>query len=285
MGRSPEEGVSVMRKKKAAFLILIFTCLMIVTSYSETFMSYAELQLENILTAYAGKEASLSDQLQIVQNDVNFREAPGGKVLGRLQGGTVLDCLDEIQYKGELWYHARSAEYGEGYVICTFAKPIWNNMNWWPLSETGDVVSDNMVLFVYWMGSYQLDHGLSVIETVGSEKQLSIAPMNVRGDNSLIPSDMKILLASKLFEYGFICKFPAYDQLMDPLLSFEDKNDIAVSVLQKHYGTDDIWRIISNGSVALFIHLNDLHTRPEGLISDRDQMLLHAVMQKIIEEH
>ena len=86
-----------MGKKKTVFLLLIFTCLIIMTSYSETVMSYAESQLENILTAYAGKEASLSDQLQIVQNDVNFREAPGGKALGRLQGGTILDCLDEIQ--------------------------------------------------------------------------------------------------------------------------------------------------------------------------------------------
>ena len=274
-----------MRKKTATLMCLVMACFIMASSHAETVMPYGQSLPESILAAYAGKEAVLSGQLQIVQEGVNFREAPGGKVLGRLRGGTVLDCLDEIQYKGELWYHARSAEYGEGYVICTFAKPVWNNMNWQPASETEDVVSDNMVLFAYWMGSYQLDRGLSVIETVGWERQLSIAPMNVRGNDALIPADMKILLATKLFEYGFICRNAAYDRLMDPSLSFEDKNDIAVSVLQKHYGTDDIWKIISNGSIALFIHPNDLHTRPEGPLSDRDQMLLHALMKKMVEEH
>ena len=274
-----------MKEKAAAFLCLIIACFVMVTSNAETVMPYGQSLLDSILTDCAGKEGVLSDQLQIVQNGVNFREAPGGKVLGRLQGGTVLDCLDEMQYKGELWYHARSAEYGEGYVVCTFAKPIWNNMDWWPLPETEDVVSDNMVLFAYWMGSYQLDHGLSVIETVGSERRLSIAPMTVRGNESLIPADMKILLASKLFEYGFICRNSAYDRLTDSSLSFEEKNDIAVSVLQKHYGTDDIWKIISGGSIVLFIHVNDLHARPEGPTSGRDQMLEHAVMEKIIDEY
>ena len=196
-----------------------------------------------------------------------------------------MECLDETQYKGELWYHARSAEYGEGYVICTFAKPVWNNMDWRSSSETADVISDNMVLFAYWMGTYQLDHSLSIIKTAGSERQLSIAPMAVRGNESLIPADMKILLVSKLYEYGFICKDSAYDQLMDSLLPFEAKNVIASSVLQKHYGTDDIWKIISKGSIILFIHPNDLHARPEGPTSGRDQMLEHAVMNRIIEEH
>ena len=47
-----------------------------------------------------------------------------------------------------------------------------------------------MLLFAYWMGTYQLDHGLSVIEAVGNDRQLSIAPLTVRGDASVIPEDM-----------------------------------------------------------------------------------------------
>ena len=274
-----------MKKIIAAFLFLTLTCLIAAGSFAETVLPYGRSQLEDILASYAGRDFVLSDQLQVVQNDVNFREAPGGKVLSRLQGGTVLDFLDETQYKGELWYRARSAEYGEGYVSSTFAKPLWNRMDWWPLPETGDVVSDNMVLFAYWMGSYQLDHGLSAIEKIGSERQLSIAPMSVRGNDSLIPADMKILLASKLFEYGFICRNAAYDRLTDASLSVEEKNDTAVSVLRKHYGTDDLWKILSGGSIVLFIHPNDLHARPEGPVSGRDQMLSHAVLEKILEEH
>ena len=52
------------------------------------------------------------------------------------------------------------------------------------------IISDNMLLFAYWMGTYQLDHGLSVIEAVGNDRQLSIAPLTVRGDASVIPEDM-----------------------------------------------------------------------------------------------
>ena len=274
-----------MRKRIVTFLSLAVLCFITAGSFADTVLPYGQSQLDEILVSYAGKKTKLSDQLQIVQNNVNYRETPGGKVLGRLQDGTVLECLDEIQYQGELWYHTRSAEYGEGYVICTFAKPVWNNMNWWTMPETENIVSDNMVLFAYWMGSYQLDNGLSAIETFGSERQLSIAPMSVRGDESLIPADMKILLVSKLYEYGFICRSSAYDRLADPLLSVEEKNEIAVSVLQKHYGTDDIWKIIANGSIVLFIHPNDLHARPEGPASGMDQMLEHAVMSRIIEEY
>jgi hypothetical protein len=49
-----------------------------------------------------------------------------------------------------------------------------------------------MLLFAYWMGTYQLDHGLSTIETVGNDQQLNIAPLTVRGDMSIIPDDTYI---------------------------------------------------------------------------------------------
>ena len=274
-----------MRKRIVTFLSLAVLCFITAGSFADTVLPYGQSQLDEILVSYAGKETELSDRLQIVQNNVNYRETPGGKVLGRLQGGTVLECLDEIQYQGELWYHARSAEYGEGYVICTFAKPVWNNMNWWTLPERENIISDNMVLFAYWMGSYQLDNGLSIIETYGSERQLSIAPMSVRGNQSMIPEDMKIQFATKLFEYGFICRNAAYDKLADPNVTTREKDVVAAGVLQEHYGTDDIWEIISKGSIVLFVHPNDLHTHPQGPTSGRDQALEQALMKRIIEEH
>lgn len=274
-----------MRKRIVTFLSLAILCFITVGSFAETALPYGQSQLDEILVSYAGKEIVLSDQLQVVHNDVNFRETPGGKVLGRLQGGDLLECMYELQYKGELWYCARSAEYGEGFVIGTYAKPVWNNMNWWPLSETEDVISNNMVLFAYWMASYQLDHGLSVIETVGAERQVSIAPMSVRGNQSMIPEDMKIQFATKLFEYGFICRNAAYDKLADPNVTAREKDVVAAGVLQEHYGTDDIWGIISKGSIVLFVHPNDLHTNPQGPTSGRDQTLEQALMERIIEEH
>ena len=274
-----------MQKRILICLRLIIACFIIAVSCAETVVPDGQQITEEILSSYSGQEIILSDQVQIVRNNVNFRESPGGKVLGRLQGGTVLDCLDEAQHQGKLWYRVRSAEYGDGYVAGTYAKPVWNHSDWWQQPGTENVITDNMVLFAYWMGTYQLDHGLSVIETVGSERQLSIAPMSVRGNPSVIPEDMKIRLAEKLFEYGFICRNASYGRLTDPDVSFEDQNNTAVSVLQKHYGTDDIWSIITKQSTALFIHVNDLHAEPEASLSGRDQILQSAVMKKLIEEH
>ena len=273
-----------MRKGMAAFLCLAIIYMAIPVASMEVIRSGREL-LEDILATYSGKEAILSDQLQIVQDNVNFRKTPGGDVLGRLHGGTILDCIDETQYKGELWYHARSADYGEGYVICTFAKPIWDNLNFWPLPEKEDIISDNMVLFAAWMGAYQLDHGLSIIDSDGAERHLSIAPLTVRGNMSVVPEDMKIQLVMKLFEYGFLCRNNAYYKLLNETISLEQKNGIASSLLMKHYGTDDIWKIITGSSIVLFIHVNDLHARPEGPMSGRDSKLMDAVQRKIIEEH
>ena len=278
-------------KKRSGLIFTVITLIAVLLlsstiTYAESGLSFERKDsFEDILSYYDGKEIALSERLQIIQNNVNFRRAPGGDVLGRLQGGTILECLDETQYKGELWYYARSAEYGEGYVICSFAKPIWDNLNYWPSFDSGNIISDNMLLFAYWMGTYQLDHGLSIIETVGNDQQLNIAPLTVRGDMSIIPDDMKIQLVLKLFEYGFICKNSTYDQLKDESLPFAEKDSIASSVLNKHYGTDDIWEIILGQSVVVWIHVNDLHAGNEGPCSGRDLMLTNAVMQKVIEEH
>lgn len=271
-----------MKRKKAFCFFLMILCLLISVSNADN-AADGRTMLEEILRSYSADEAVLSNQLQVLHSNVNFRESPGGNVLGHLQGGELLECIEEGQYKGELWYHARSELYGDGYVIGTYAKPVWNNQLYWPLSEPEDIISvtDNMVLFASWMGNYQMDHGLSVIDADG---MLSIAPMTVRGNMSLIPDDMKIQLANKLFEYGFICGNADYDHLRDDSLSSKQKNSIASSVLWKHYGTDNIWDIITKQSLFLFIHANDLHSSGMQL-SERGRMLSNALLQDIVQGH
>ena len=265
--------------------ILIILCMLVSIGNAENYVSGKDL-LEKILSSYSTGNVVLSHQVQIVHSAVNFRESPGGKVIASLNGGEILECLDEEQYKGDLWYHARSEQYGDGYVIGTYAKPMWNNQTYWPLSEPEDIisVSDNMYLFAYWIGAYQLDHGLSIIEDTGSDRMLNIAPMTVRGNMSLIPKDMKIELALKLYEFGMICLNNAYDQLQDDSLSFDIRDEIASDVLWKHYGTDNVWEIMTKQSLVLFIHVNDLHNGGV-LLSEKDRMISNALLQKLVEEH
>ena len=265
--------------------ILIIFCMLVAIGNAENYVSGKDL-LEKLLSSYSTGNVVLSHQVQIVHSAVNFRESPGGKVIASLNGGEILECLDEEQYKGDLWYHARSEQYGDGYVIGTYAKPMWNNQTYWPLSEPEDIisVSDNMYLFAYWIGAYQLDHCLAIIEDTGLDRMLNIAPMTVRGNMSLIPKDMKIELALKLYEFGMICLNNAYDQLQDDSLSFDIRDEIASDVLWKHYGTDNVWEIMTKQSLVLFIHVNDLHNGGV-LLSEKDRMISNALLQKLVEEH
>ena len=95
---------------------------------------------------------------------------------------------------------------------------------------------------------------------------------------------MKIELALKLYEYGLICLDDVYDQLRDDLLPFETRDEIASDVLRKHYGTDNVWVIMPKGSLVLFIHVNDLHN-VGVLLSERDRMIVDALLQKLVKEH
>ncbi len=272
-----------MKKITAILLLIVMFC-----SCTGMYANAAEdgmAELNEILASYNGKEIVLTEELQVVHNQVNFRKSPGGKVLGRLQGGAMLTFLDETQHKGELWYHAYSEEYGKGYVMAEYARPVWNGENYWEAMAEGRAFSDNLLLYDYWMGTYQMDHGLSTIETMDGGRYVNVAPLTVRGNNAMIPDDMGIQMVTKMYEYGLICYQPYYQQLQDPSVSLEAKKKIASSVLKNHYGTDRIWEIISIPSILFFVHSNDLHGDLNFNYSERDFRLVYAVRHKIIEEH
>jgi len=115
-----------MKRKPIICGILAIFCMLISVGNAEKLVDGKAL-LEEILSSYSPGNVVLSHQVQIIHSAVNFRESPGGKVIASLQGGELLECLDEEQYKGNLWYHAQSEQYGDGYVIGTYAKPVWNN--------------------------------------------------------------------------------------------------------------------------------------------------------------
>jgi len=85
------------------------------------------------------------------------------------------------------------------------------------------------------------------------------------------------------FDYS-VCDDVQYDQLQDDSLSFDIRDEIASDVLWKHYGTDNVWEIMTKQSLVLFIHVNDLHNGGV-LLSEKDRMISNALLQKLVEEH
>ena len=92
-----------MKRKPIICGILIILCMLISVGNAENHVDGKAL-LEEILSSYSAGNVVLSRQIQVVHSAVNFRESPGGKVIASLQGGELLECLDEEQYKGALWY-------------------------------------------------------------------------------------------------------------------------------------------------------------------------------------
>jgi len=66
--------------------------------------------------------------------------------------------------------------------------------------------------------------------------------------------------------------------------AFDIRDEIASDVLWKHYGTDNVWEIMTKQSLVLFIHVNDLHNGGV-LLSEKDRMISNALLQKLVEEH
>jgi len=70
---------------------------------------------------------AIATDLEINYPNVNFRSEPGGNVIGTFSGGEVLAALDETWTKGQLWYHAHSDLFGDGYMSMTMKYKIHPN--------------------------------------------------------------------------------------------------------------------------------------------------------------
>ena len=68
--------------------------------------------------------AAQATDIEVIGPNVNFREAPHGKVITRLSGGEVLPAVDEAWANDTLWYQVHSEEYGDGFVSGEWARPV-----------------------------------------------------------------------------------------------------------------------------------------------------------------
>ena len=69
-----------MKRKKAFCFFLTILCLLISVSNADNAADGRNM-LEEILRSYSADEAVLSNQLQVLHSNVNFRQSPGGNVV------------------------------------------------------------------------------------------------------------------------------------------------------------------------------------------------------------
>ena len=174
-------------------------------------------------------------------------------MITRIQGGEVLECLGETWYKENMWYHAYSEQYGDGYIQGTLAKPVWNNEYYWQRMSPDDEISVQDFITVNMLKHFQETLQFQLycgFIRIGENEEDGLFAYNVTAsgnvrhyDTSIATPEMKIELTLMLYKNEMICLDSQYDQLKSPEKLSAEKNQIVASILQNHYGTDDLWQI------------------------------------------
>lgn len=229
--------------------------------------------------------------VEVIRNKVNFRQAPGGKILGQLQGGTELDFLEEAWVQDSLWYHAKSEQYGEGYIQATWAKPVWNGIYYWTRkidadkTNDDDILTDNMLRFRLGVLQLQFEHGLIRFTDDETDGLFVFDPDLYEADEELSEEPgMKTEYALLLYENGMLCMDDRYDLLRNGEKSAQEKSDIASDVLKKHYGTDNLRVIFRQMNVCGF-HPSDWHTPEIPVTTRHDVEALQAVLNEFVRKN
>ena len=229
--------------------------------------------------------------VEVIWNNVNFRQKPGGKVLGKLQGGTELDILEEKWYQDSLWYHTKTEQYGEGYIQATWAKPIWNGEYFWTrkidfdATNDDDILTDNMLKYMLDMLQFELDYGFIRLTDNASD---GIYAFNLNSQNScdesMIAPEMKTEYVFILYEDGMICMDKRYDILKGSEKSSQEKASISSDILKTHYGTDNLGVIILQRNAVGF-HPSDWHTPEITITTKRDHEAAQAITNEFLRRN
>ena len=170
-----------------------------------------------------------------------------------------------------------------------------------PLSACAE---DNLVYWIYPNGGryYHLDQNCPSVNPKYLPLQVSITkeeleqpansfylPCNLCVDESHVAS-----VPEEIKETGMPTEEPAWEMIIDPKYAEYTLKDRYVeerpvwidehNMLWKHYGTDNVWEIMTKQSLVLFIHVNDLHNGGV-LLSEKERMISNALLQKLVEEH
>lgn len=221
---------------------------------------------------------AIATDLEIIYPNVNFRNKPGGNVIGTFSGGEVLHAMDEVWAKNQLWYYAHSDVMGDGYVSGKYARPIWADERIFdPESPTKtDYVTENVLAFYESLQRYFYQYGFCYWDPV--ESVCTFRVNHGVGDPTVIRPSTKWDLAYMLLRYGLLVENEETTLLRyenDP--GDERRLQISSAALKNHFGTDDVWEIILKGH--LLFH-SEAHS-PNGQLSTNDLAKTSAIWDKV----
>ena len=218
--------------------------------------------------------------LEIIYPNVNFRSTPAGRVICTFSGGEILTALDETWSDNQLWYHAHSDVYGDGYVSGEFARPVYADERAFDPEKPveSDYVTENAIAFYTSLYRYLYQFGFCYWDS--AEGGCTFRVNNGVGDPSIVRPATKWDLAYMLLRYGLIVENEETTLLRNEDGSYEELLQVSSEVLRNHFGTDDVWEIIRNG----LLNYSEVHA-PHNVLSNNDYAQLVLVREQVDSEY
>ncbi len=183
-------------------------------------------------------------QVEILDNQVNFRTEPGGKVITRLNKDDTLKLLGEKRHGLHLWYCVSSSEHGTGYVDAHFAQIIHNGQR----REDSSPLTDNLLAYCAALRQWQIENGF-LTKNENGEFVFVI-------DKLLDTEEAKEEVVTMMMEYGITATV----------------GGTAPFILFNHYGTTSLWDIFTTEQLMPGLNVTDWHSCENPSSADRQRL-------------
>jgi len=219
--------------------------------------------------------------IEVIGPNVNFRDAPHGKVITRLSGGEILAAVDEAWANDTLWYQVHSEEYGDGFVSGEWARPVCDGITIYDSNNPDKLqyVTENVESFYLSLYRFLYENGYCYWDQ--AEGGCTFRVSNGKGDESIVRPMHKVDLTTMLLTNGLLVETQETDVLKDEEASDEEKLTAAESILRKHYGSEDIWQILLFGGVVDKAETHAAH----GIIENSDAQRLETIQRQVDREY
>ena len=235
-----------------------------------------------ILLLFASAQAT---DIEVIGPNVNFRDAPHGKVIARLSGGEVLSAADEAWANDTLWYQVHSDQYGDGFVSGEWARPVYNGITIYDPENPDKLqyVTENVESFYLALFRFLYANGYCYWDP--AEGGCTFRVSKGKGDESIVRPMHKVDLAIMLLTNGLLVETQETDVLQSEAASDEEKLTAANSILRKHYGTEDMWQILVFGGIyGGVVGRAETHAA-HGMIENSDAQRLIAIQRQVDREY